>query len=117
MLKKENRLKNSKAFSATYHLHKVISNEKFILYQGKFKQDEEMPTKIGFVVSKKYHKRAVKRNRIKRLLREVLRLAIKNKTYPNINKYLSLIFTVKQNADELSFEEVKKYTENLLEKI
>lgn len=95
MLKKQYRLKNRKAFDATYKNHKVVSNSLFTIYIGKPKKDKETTTKFGFVVSKKYHKRAVKRNRIKRLMRECVRLAIKENKLGNLNNYMSFIILPK----------------------
>ena len=96
MLKKNNRLKSKKAFIATYKNNNVINSEMLILHIGKNKTDKNCPTRVGFVVSKKVHKRAVKRNRIKRLLREVIRLMYKSNDTSTIDNYQSLIFTAKK---------------------
>ena len=72
MLPKNYRLKNNSAFTVTYKMKNTVSNKYFLAYFGaKITDKETQSLKIGFVVSKKFHKRAVKRNRIKRLLREI----------------------------------------------
>lgn len=94
MLKKEYRLKKRSAFAATYKTGKSYHRSGITLFCGRIKPAGavEIPTKIGFVVSKKIHKRAVKRNRIKRLMREAVRLYIKSQNEKFDTKYLSLIF-------------------------
>ena len=64
MLPKVYRLKKRTAFQATYRIGKSYHKDGITVFCGK-KKTTELPTKIGFVVSKKIHKRAVKRNRIK----------------------------------------------------
>lgn len=103
MLPKQFRLTNNSAFIATYNNHNIISNENVIIYLGKKKIDADFPTRFGFVVSKKVHKRAVVRNRIKRFMREAIRLAIKNNSLNNIHSYMSVIITAKNNATFSSF--------------
>ena len=79
MLPQQYRLKNQKAFEATYRQRQVVSDTLLSLHIGKKKPENfSGATKIGFVVSKKLHKRATKRNRIKRLMREACRLELKN---------------------------------------
>ena len=116
MLKKEYRLKNKKAIDATYNNHKIISNELLILYVGKQKTQQDVSTKFAFVTSKKYHKRAVKRNRIKRLMRESVRLIIKNNEFEKINNYLSFIFLPKTTALDKNFQEIDNAVKELLSK-
>ena len=70
MLKKQYRLKNKKAFNAIYKLKNSTHKGGVSLFVGLKKKDETQTTKVGFVVSKKTHKRAVKRNRLRRLMRE-----------------------------------------------
>ncbi|MCD7780596.1 MAG: ribonuclease P protein component [Candidatus Gastranaerophilales bacterium] len=95
MLQKKYRLKKYSAFTATYKQRNIAADSNMCIYFGKEKTDFNVPTKIGFVVSKKIHKRAVVRNRIKRLMRENFRLLLKEKEIENINKYLSVICTAK----------------------
>lgn len=117
MLKKENRLKSKRAFSATYNNNNIVSDSSVVLYAGKLKDNKNCPTRVGFVVSKKIHKRAVKRNRIKRLLRENIRLMLKNQDLPLINDYQSLIFMAKHNILNRNFEEIRNTILILMDKI
>lgn len=98
MIPKRYRLKNQKAFDATYKNKHVVSDALLTVYAGKYKKDESQPTRYGFVVSKKYHKRSVKRNRIKRLMRECVRLAIKESKLSKCEKYMSLILIPKEKT-------------------
>ncbi len=116
MLKKKYRLKNEKAFSATFRLRNCKSNEFLTLYVGKEKSDEKIPTKAGFVVSKKIHKRAVKRNKIKRRLREIYISSVKNHTADNLQKSLSLIFIARGKALDANFSELENAVLDLMKK-
>lgn len=98
MIPKKYRLKSRKAFDATYKNKTITSDSMLIIYAGKCKKDENQPTRYGFVVSKKYHKRSVKRNRIKRLMRECVRLAIKQNKIANCEKYMSIILIPKEKT-------------------
>ena len=115
MLPKRYRLKNKNAFDATYKQKKVLSNRLLTVYCGKKKPNETATTKIGFVVSKKIHKRAVKRNRIRRLIREACRLLIKYGKFPQ--NHLSLIFLPKQSALSADFNAVYSAVKHLAEKL
>ena len=107
MLKKENRLKSSSAFSATYKNRNTVSNDYMILYAGKNKLDKNCPTRVGFVVSKKVSKRAVKRNKIKRLMREKVRqMFLDNDSLNLLNAYQSLILSAKPKIIELENKEI-----------
>ena len=116
MLKKQNRLKNKSAFSATYKNNTYLISESVVLYLGKIKTDENCPTRVGFVVSKKVHKRGVKRNRIKRLMRESLRLVFKENKFDQINKFQSLIFVAREGALDKNFNEINNNILTLLHK-
>lgn len=105
MLKKEYRLKKRSAFSATYRTGKSFHKDGITMFCGREK-DNETPAKIGFVVSKKIHKRAVKRNRMKRLMRESVRLLIKQEGFST--KYMSVIFVGSQKLLNKGFEDVDK---------
>ena len=105
MLKKDYRLKKKIAFNATYRTGVTYHKGGITLFCGKIKSSEqsENTTKIGFVVSKKIHNRAVKRNRIKRLMRESVRLYIKNFDGNFDTKYISLIFAASSKLLEKDF--------------
>ncbi|MBR2526108.1 ribonuclease P protein component [bacterium] len=117
MLSKKYRLKKRSAFTATYRVKKSFYLEGVAVFVGFRKENTEEPTKIGFVVSKKTHKRAVKRNRLKRLMRENYRLFLKNNETGNANLYKSLIFVGHERALKLNFNRIKEVMRLLLEKI
>lgn len=119
MLPKRFRLKNKKAFDATYKNRRVVSDSVITIYTGREKKSPDAQTRFGFVVSKKYHKRAVKRNRIKRLMRECIRLAIKENSIGKINKYMSFIIMpkVSEDAYKLKLSDVQNSFYKLIERI
>lgn len=116
MLPKKYRLKNKAAFAATYRIKNSFHKGGITLFAG-IKKKENLPTKVGFVVSKKTHKRAVKRNRLKRLMRESYRLILKSENTYNSQEYLSLIFVGSSNALDKNFKEMQNIIKKLLEQI
>ena len=114
MLQKKYRLKKYSAFIATYRNNNTVSDKNICIYFGREKTNKEIPTKFAFVVSKKVHKRAVVRNRIKRLMRENVRNIIKNNEYLYINNYMSVIIAGKTSAIDASYNEIKASFDNLL---
>ncbi len=106
MLQKKYRLKKYSAFIATYKNNHIVADDRICVYIGKEKTSDDVITKAAFVVSKKIHKRAVVRNRIKRLMRESFRLILKNNSFPNINKYISVICVAKNSAIDASFSDI-----------
>ncbi|MBE7707496.1 MAG: ribonuclease P protein component [Cyanobacteria bacterium SIG27] len=117
MLKQTNRLKSKRSYTATYNNRNIVSDENMVVYAGKIKTDENCPTRVGFVVSKKVHKRATKRNRIKRLIRENIRLMLKNNELAQLNNYQSLIFMAKEDILDKNFEEIRNTILILMDKL
>jgi ribonuclease P protein component len=117
MLNKKFRLTKNSAFNATYRIKHSYCISGIVLWVGKKKDKSDFPTKAGFVVSKKTHKRAVKRNRLKRLMRESYRLLLKEGKTFNSGKYLSLIFVGFERALNHDFANTKNIINKLLENI
>ena len=117
MLKRKFRLKNKKAFNAIYKLKHSTHKGGVSLFAGLEKKDLSSPTRVGFVVSKKTHKRAVKRNRLRRLIRESYRLLLKENNLANSQKYMSLIFIGTENALGKPFSEIKSIVTELLARV
>lgn len=113
MLKKEYRLKNKSAFAATYRIKNSFHCGGITLFAGKLRKND-CPVKVGFVVSKKTHKRAVKRNRLKRLMRESFRLLQKSGNIGCADKFMSLIFVGHERALGKSFKEINSIFVKLL---
>lgn len=114
MLPRNLRLTKKSAFAATYRVKHSVYKGGIALFAGISKKNDDDITRVGFVVSKKTHKRAVKRNRLKRLMRESYRLLLKEGNVGNSQKYLSIIFVGHERAIGKSFNEMKSIVEKLL---
>ena len=114
MLPKEYRLKKKTAFNATYKRQNSFYKNGIVMFCGRPIQSDAK-VKIGFVVSKKTHKRAVKRNRLKRLMRESIRLIIKDGY--NLNTVQSIIFVGKSQALDKNFKEIDSSIKALIKEI
>ncbi len=113
MLPKKYRLKNKIAFNATYRINNSHKKNGIVLIAG-LKKKNDVPTKVGFVVSKKTHKRAVKRNRLKRLMRESYRILLKEGPLGNSQEYISIIFLGRERALNSDFKRIKQTISDLL---
>ena len=114
MLNKKHRLTKHSAFVATYRQKRIVSDENFILYGGKNKDEQNYPTRVGFVVSKKIHKRSTKRNRIKRLARESYSNLLRNSEIGQSQLFQSLIFISKEGALGKNYEEICSSVKKLI---
>ena len=112
MIPQKYRLKKRSAFAATYKTGEVKHDGGITLFCGRRKSNNS-PTKIGFVVSKKIHKRAVKRNRIKRLMRECVRLYIKDR--PDFDTgYISLVFVASSKLLDKNFMDIERSLKKIM---
>ncbi len=117
--KKQERLCSKKSIEKLYKEGKTI-----LLYPLKItylitnEQDFSFPAKVLFVVPKKKFKKAVQRNRIKRLLRENYRLS-KNVFYQVLkSKEKNILISISYIAnEEKKFDEINDATKLALHKI
>jgi ribonuclease P protein component len=109
MLKKEFRLRKQKDFENVFNRGAYFS-EKFLMLKAV--ENNLSFSRFGFVVSKKISKKAVERNRVKRLMSESIRLS-QEKIKPGFD----VVFVSRVGAVDKSFEEIKEPMEKLLKKL
>lgn len=108
MLKKYLRLAKQKDFESVFENGRYFSED---LLSLKAARNDFYYSRFGFIVSNKISKKAVARNRIKRLLRESVRLLHKN-----IKPGFDGVFICKNKAVGKSFGEIDLCVEKLLKK-
>jgi len=101
-------LKKQSEFDLTYSKGKVLQNSFFRMFVYDRENAEE--PQIGFVVSKKFGN-AVKRNKLKRRMKEAWRML------NNISNGKNYILIPRKKAASSSFDEIKGKLFELIEKI
>lgn len=126
MLQKENRLARVRDFNLLFNYGMWTNTTNLSLrFLCLEKNKNQIPKKeneenfvqqllVGFTVGLKISKSAVKRNRLKRQMREVVRLLVKDK---QIKKGFYLLFVAKAGAIGLSYEEIAKQIISLLKSV
>jgi len=89
-------LKNGRAFKEDGMLLKIL-------------KDDRKEKKIGFLVSKKIVKKATQRNKIKRILRDIVRSKIEN-----IKEGTKIVVIVLKQIDRFEVRRLKEHFERLL---
>ncbi len=94
----DHRLRKNSQFNYVYKKGERVHTEHFTLFAVKSKYENY---KIGFSINKKLGK-ANKRNLLKRRMREITRTSI------NVLPYCNYVVLAKENATDLSFEQIQK---------
>jgi ribonuclease P protein component len=105
-MKKEHRVKKGSDIEMIMKQRKSTGNRFFVVY--KKENHENTHFKAAISVSKKYGN-AVKRNKIKRQVREIL-------SKIDILPKFDIFIVIKNNANTLDFSEIKKSIETLIKK-
>lgn len=108
MLAKQYRLKRNKDFESTFKKGKAF-NGRFLFL--KLRRNNLEISRFGFVIGKKASKKSTVRNRVKRLLREVIEARLK-KVKPGFD----IVILVKPKIITKSYQEIEKDVGELLEK-
>ena len=99
-------IKKDKKFKYIYTNGRSFANKKLVMYYIK---NNEEKLQIGISISKKVGK-AVVRNRLRRLIKENIRLS------ENIKNGYSIIFLARVGADDLNFDTMKSSMNHILRK-
>ncbi|MCK5490255.1 MAG: ribonuclease P protein component [Candidatus Pacebacteria bacterium] len=108
MLKKQFRIRKQKDFENVFSKGRYIS-EKFLTL--KIVSNKLAFSRFGFIISNKVSKKAVERNRAKRLLRESIRLF-----QDSIKSQIDFVFIPKKEIIGKDFVEVNECVEKLLKR-
>lgn len=104
-MKRQDRLRHNVDFQRVRRNGKFHASPLMVLA---FLRNELDCSRFGFVVSKRLGK-AVQRNRIKRRMREVIRLHM-----PQIKPGFDLVFIARQPLNQASYAEIEQLLEKLL---
>lgn len=111
MLNKLNRLSTKFEFNVTRKYGKHVTTPLFHLFYLE-PRNYRGPTRVGFVVSNKFSKSAVKRNRVKRIYREVVR-----NLFDRINDNYWIVMHPKNSILKPTYESINTEFAKTLQKI
>lgn len=107
MLNVKNRLRKKKEFSYIYRKGETVHSKYITVY---FVETRYKNVKVGFSISNKIGNSVV-RHRVKRRLSEIVRNRI------NLLPIYNYVFSVKVGIDGLSFDELTKEVQGLIDKL
>ncbi len=108
MLPKANRLKKNKDFERVFRVGEGYKEDFLFL---KIRENNLETSRFGFVVSKKFSKKALIRNRIKRQLREIVKLKLSK-----IKKGIDGVILVRPGLRDKDFWELEEVINKLFKK-
>lgn len=108
MISRKYTMKSKEVLSV--HKRSKRINGKLISAKVQFTKDIEHPL-FAVIISKKIHKSAVKRNKIKRLILHTIRLMLKQNFF-STHKYLFIVNSVE--IENLSISEIERELKSLL---
>jgi YidC/Oxa1 family membrane protein insertase len=108
MLPKENRLKKEKEFEAVFKGGRTIRGKSVFL---RYLINGTNKTRIGFIVSKKISKLSVERNKVKRRMRDIVRLR-----KDSLKEGLSIVVVSLPSIKAMEYREMKEDLEKILSK-
>lgn len=97
---KENKFKERKSFASVLRKGRTIKGKFLIL---KFVENSLTKNRFGFIVSKKISKKATDRNKVKRIISEIVRIKIKE-----IKKPIDAVFIARKSIERQRFQEIEK---------
>jgi ribonuclease P protein component len=107
-LQRKYRLKRREDFRRVFRAGISVANRQFVVYT--FSRSEKGPSRLGVSVSRKVGK-AVVRNRVKRLVKEVVRHWMND-----IRPSLDIVVIARNPAAELNYDQVKSSLRHVFNK-
>ncbi|MBN2096285.1 ribonuclease P protein component [Candidatus Peregrinibacteria bacterium] len=98
MLNKKNRIGNHDVIDRLFRKGTLFKNHFFIF---KYERVSGVPSQFAVTVSKKIHKKAVKRNRLRRQVQEALRLSL-----PLLNIPVKALIIARPDSEKISYEDI-----------
>ncbi len=109
MLPFKNRIKKKKDFEKVFQEGDSFLGHFFVL---KTKKNNLSHPRFAFIISSKNERKAVRRNKIKRIFREAVRSYI-----PLLKENKDIIFIIKKDAKNKEYKEIKEEVEKALKRL
>ncbi len=109
MFSQKNKIKKKKEFEIVFKKGESFSRKAFLL---KIKKNNLNFSRFAFVCPIKVEKKATKRNKSKRIFREII-----ISLFPFIKGGFDIIFITQKNAQKMNYGEIKREVEKLFKKI
>jgi len=108
MLKQQYRIRLQRDFDRIHNNHKKDGNKDLII---KYSPNNKDISRFAFIISNKISKKAVERNKLRRQMREVIRLKL-----DNIKPGYDVIFFAKKNLINQDYKKIESSITHLLQK-